>query len=172
MIYYAITLATDFAPFDGLKKLRNYVFAAFALPLALETSFMYWAMVTIDRELVFPKALDEFFPRWLDIMLHTNVTVFAFVELFIMKHQYPRRKSALRGLTLFLFGYLIWLYVIKGNTGKWVYGIMEVLSGPQRILFFLAGGLVSVGLYFIGEFSNKLVSGSQTAVKSVKKKSQ
>lgn len=170
MIYYAIALASDFTTSSRLKKFRNGFFASLAWPLALETSFMYWAMRSIDRELVFPKALDKFFPLWLDVLLHTNVTIFVFLEMIINDIKYPQRSVSIRGLLVFLLGYLGWLYVIKSNTGKWVYGILGVLSGPQRIGFFIAAGLVSVGLYFIGEFMNKCCSGSEKVIKVDKKK--
>jgi FAR-17a/AIG1-like protein len=166
VLYYAIALVNDFIPSIKARKLRDYTFASFALPLALMTSLMFWTMCSIDRELVFPKALDAFFPHWLDLVLHTNVSIFIFLDLFISQHQYPRRTAAIRGLTLFMLSYLIWVYVIKINTGKWVYGIIGVLSAPQRIFFFGICGLVALGLFFIGEFLNKLISGRKLSVKA------
>lgn len=165
MIYYAISLVNDFIPSIKARSLRDYTFATFALPLALMTSVMFWTMTSIDRELVFPKALDAFFPHWLDLILHTNVSIFVLLDIFFSRHQYPGRKSAIRGLILFMLGYLIWVYIIKLNTGKWVYGIIGVFSAPQRIAFFVICGLVTLGLYFIGELLNKLVSGRKTNVK-------
>lgn len=161
MAYYAIALTHDMLPVLRAQKLRDYVFAALAVPLAFETSLMYWSLCSIDRELAFPKALDEFFPRWLDIVLHTNVSIFIIIEMIMVHHQYPRRLSAVRGLTLFITGYLFWVYVIYVNTGKWVYGVIGVLSAPQRIIFFVSCGLVTVSFYFIGEVLNKLLSGSE-----------
>lgn len=170
VMYYAIALLCDFVSSSKLKSFRNSFFASLAWPLALETSFMYWTMRTIDRELVFPKALDAFFPTWLDFILHTNVTVSVVLEMILNDIRYPKRKTSIRGLVVFLLGYLGWLYVIKSKTGKWVYGILAVLTGPQRIGFFIAAGLVSIGLYFIGEFFNKCCSGSEKLqVKEVKK---
>lgn len=57
VIFYATALLSDVAPAAGLTRLKDYIFATLALPLALETSLMYWALVKIDRELAFPKAL-------------------------------------------------------------------------------------------------------------------
>lgn len=159
MLYYAIAFINDIMPVLRAKKLRDFVFAALAVPLAFETSLMYWSLCSIDRELAFPKALDEFFPRWLDIVLHTNVSVFIIIEMLVDNHQYPRRQSGVRCLTLFIAAYLFWVYVIYVNTGKWVYGVIGVLSAPQRIIFFVACGLVTVSFYFIGEVLNGLLSG-------------
>lgn len=159
MFYYVIALLNDLISSKRVKELRDYIFGSLALPLALETSLMYWSMMAIDRELVFPKALDEFFPQWLDIILHTNVSVFILLEMIVDSHQYPRRRASIRILALFMLSYLFWIYVIFINTGKWVYGVIGILSAPQRIIFFLICGLVTLILYFIGELLNKFASG-------------
>lgn len=161
IIYYAIALINDFVPANGLKELRNYIFASLAVPLAFETTLMYWGLVSIDRELAFPKALDAFFPLWLDIGLHTNITIFIVLELILEKHDYPRRSAAMRGLIVFMLSYLVWIYYVFINTGKWVYGVIEIFSAPQRILFFVICGVVTLVLYLIGESMNKFVSGSR-----------
>jgi FAR-17a/AIG1-like protein len=165
VIFLTIAVLFDFTGSPDLKKKRDYIFGTLSFPLALETTFMYWSMRLIDRELVFPKALDEFFPVWLDIALHTNVTIFVLLEMFFVKHQYPERKLAIKGLTTFMIGYLIWLLIIKANTGRWVYQLFEALPYPQRIVFFILSGVFSTGLYFIGEVLNKCCSGSETSSK-------
>lgn len=149
----------------SLKKARDLTFGSLALPLALETSLMYWVMKSIDRELVFPKALDEFFPLWHDVIIHTNVSIFILIDLFIVEHTYPKRGTAVRILVTFLLCYLIWIYVVFINTGRWVYGVIGVLSAPQRILFFLTCGFVTLGIYFIGETMNTFLSGRKSVEK-------
>lgn len=161
MIFYAIALLNDLISSKSVKELRDFLFSSLALPLALETSLMFWSMTAIDRELVFPKALDAFFPRWLDIVLHTNVSVFILLEMILVSHQYPKRKSGIRALALFMLCYLIWIYVVFINTGRWVYSVIGILSAPQRIIFFLICGLVTLTLYFIGELMNKFLSGKE-----------
>lgn len=163
--YYVIALLTDFTRANGLRRLRDYVYGTFALPLAFETTLMFWAMTSIDRELVFPKALDAFFPRWLDVILHTNVSIFILLDMMLVRHIYPKRSTAVRGLTVFMLSYLIWLYVIFMNTGKWVYGIIGMFTAPQRIGFFVACGLVTLLLYWIGELLSKLSAGNDKTKK-------
>lgn len=156
VVYYAIALVNDFVRSPNTITLRDYVLASLALPLALKTSLLYWSLRAIDRELVFPKSLDAFYPQWLDLMFHANISIFILVEaIFISNIKYPSRKSGIAGLMIFLLGYLIWLHVIKFNTGKWVYGILDSLDLSFRILFFLGSGLITIGLYFIGESINK-----------------
>ena len=53
--------------------------------------------------------------------------------------------------------YLGWLHVIKYNTNIWVYPILEVLSLPQRLIFFALSLVFSIGLYIFGEFFNEQI---------------
>lgn len=46
----------------ALRQLKDYVFGAFAWPLALNVGVSFWTLMAIDRELVLPKVLDPYFP--------------------------------------------------------------------------------------------------------------
>lgn len=47
----------------AIRKLKDYVMAAFAFPLALNVGVSFWTLWHIDRELVLPKILDSILPR-------------------------------------------------------------------------------------------------------------
>lgn len=47
----------------AIRKLKDYILAAFAFPLALNVGISFWTLMAIDRELILPKIFDEFFPR-------------------------------------------------------------------------------------------------------------
>lgn len=66
----------------------------------------------VDRELVFPKALDPYFPWWLNHLMHTMIMVSTFIEMILSPRKYPSRSYGLSCLTLFIGVYLIW-YVEK-----------------------------------------------------------
>jgi FAR-17a/AIG1-like protein len=46
-----------------IRKLKDYFFATFAFPVAFNVGITFWSLFAIDRELVFPKALDAYFPK-------------------------------------------------------------------------------------------------------------
>jgi hypothetical protein len=46
-----------------IRKIKDYVLATLAFPVAMNVGTTFWGLWAIDRELVFPKALDAFFPR-------------------------------------------------------------------------------------------------------------
>lgn len=69
--YHIIALLNDLfgnnvvtvAPKSLLRQLRDYVFATFAFPIAHNVCISFWVIYLYDRELIFPAALDEIFPR-------------------------------------------------------------------------------------------------------------
>lgn len=53
-------------------------------------------------------------------LVHTNVTIFIFIEMCWTYHSYPCYKSMLAGLGTFLVSYLVWVHIIKHYSGeKW-----------------------------------------------------
>lgn len=74
-VYFTICLLNDFigtnevAPkrMPLIRKLKDYMLAAFAFPVALNVGVTFWTLMAIDRELVFPKALDAVFPGYLHL---------------------------------------------------------------------------------------------------------
>lgn len=64
--------------------------------------------MAIDRELVFPKALDEFFPSWLNHVMHTNIMIFTLLEMITSFRVYPKRSKGFTGLFVFTAIYFVW----------------------------------------------------------------
>ncbi|XP_058818042.1 androgen-induced gene 1 protein-like isoform X3 [Topomyia yanbarensis] len=163
--YFTICLINDFigtnevAPRKTplIRKLKDYTLAAFAFPVALNVGVTFWTLMAIDRELVFPKALDAVFPGWLNHVMHTNIVIFMILEICTSFRQYPSRKNGLTGLGLFMACYLVWLHVIRHFGGIWVYPVLDVLNLPQRVIFFVVSLGFSVALYLFGEFFNNLI---------------
>lgn len=89
--------------------------------------------------------------------MHTNVAIFALLELFLSFRQYPNRKTGFTGLLIFNLGYVIWIHIIKYKSGRWVYPILDVLSLPQRIGFIIFIGIFGISFYFVGEFLNNKI---------------
>lgn len=153
-----------------IRKLKDYFFATLAFPLAFNVGGMFWLLMTIDRDLVMPEAVDAFFPSWLNQIEHSYIMVFIVVEMILVYRKYPSQKSCLTGLTVFMAVYLAWVHVIKYNTDKWVYPILNVLPFYQRILFFAFCLSVPVSFYFLGNFLNNIIwSKSRITSKNVKK---
>lgn len=153
-----------------IRKIRDYLFGTLVFPLVFDVGGMFWLLYTVDRELVLPKAVDAFFPSFLNNMLHSNIMAFALIEMIIFYHKYPSRKAALYGLGVAIVGYLSWIHVVYFNTNIWVYPVLTVLNWPQRVLFYIFTAAVPIFFYYIGEFLNNIVwSKSRVGGESPKK---
>lgn len=62
----------------------------------------------VDRELVLPKAVDPYFPWWLNHLMHTMIMITILVETILAPRTYPKRSNGLFGIIIFLFIYLVW----------------------------------------------------------------
>lgn len=62
----------------------------------------------VDRELVLPKAVDPYFPWWLNHLMHTMIMITILVETILAPRTYPKRSNGLLGIIIFLFIYLVW----------------------------------------------------------------
>ncbi|XP_070156245.1 androgen-induced gene 1 protein isoform X3 [Polyergus mexicanus] len=121
----------------------------------------FWALMFVDRELVLPKALDPYFPWWLNHLMHTMIMVTTVFEMMVAPRRYPKRSRGLGILVGFMLVYLIWMHVIYYKSGIWVYPVMEVLTQPLRILFFAVLLTFCTILYFVGETLNNIVWGNE-----------
>ncbi|XP_046836637.1 androgen-induced gene 1 protein-like isoform X1 [Vespa crabro] len=144
-----------------IRKLKDYVYATLSFPIAMFVGITFWSIMCIDRELVLPKALDPYFPWWLNHLMHTMIMVSSIIEMLLAPRKYPKRSHGLAGLLLFTLTYLIWMHVIYFMSGIWVYPVMEVLTLPLRVVFFIVLLAFVLILYFAGEMLNNLVWGNE-----------
>ncbi|XP_017131821.1 androgen-induced gene 1 protein [Drosophila elegans] len=144
-----------------LRLARDYVFAAFAFPVAHNVCLSFWAIYMWDRELIFPTALDAIFPSWLNHVVHTNVALLAIMDLFTCFRRYPSRLAGIAGNVSFILLYIIWLHIVRYFSGEWVYPILEVLPFYLRYLFLALLVGFNLVCYLLGEFANNVVWGPE-----------
>lgn len=154
-----------------IRRVRDYIFGTFAFPLAFDVGIMFWLLYSIDRELVFPKGLDAFFPWWLNNFVHTNIMAFILLEMIIVHHNYPCRFLGLAGLGVFMVAYLGWVHVVYFKANVWVYPVLAVLNWPQRIVFYIFTSAIPILFYYIGEYFNTAAWSSKRLGESTRKTS-
>ncbi|XP_019869344.1 androgen-induced gene 1 protein [Aethina tumida] len=140
-----------------IRKVKDILLPSLAFPISFFVGATFWALYFIDRELVFPKALDPFFPTWLNHVMHTNIMIFILIELATSFRRYPSRKVGISILAVFSISYLVWIHIIHAKTGFWVYPVLEVLPTAGRIVFFVACLFMFIGFYLLGEKLNAIV---------------
>lgn len=137
-----------------MRKLKDYYFATFAFPLAMDVAILYWSLFVIDRKAVLPDEIESFFPAWLNQILHTLVAITIVLEMIILHREYPTRKLGIFGLMTFMFSYLAWLCLVRYAAGKWAYPIIDSLDLPAQIGFFVFTMIFPILMYLCGEWLN------------------
>lgn len=145
--------------------------ACLAFPISMFVGLTFWALYAVDRELVFPRVLDDYFPTWLNHVMHTNIMLLILIELFTSCRRYPSRKVGFTVLFSFMLVYLIWIHIIHAYSGFWVYPVLEVLNFPLRLVFFLSLLGLSIALYVLGEKLNHLFWSKELRLSAAGKKS-
>lgn len=159
IFYYAIAIIGFFVQEIIVDQLREYMFASLVIPLGIIVFAMYWGLLLLNNDLVFPVPKEEYikFPLWYDFIMHINVAILPFVDMLLSTHAYPNRILCIITLLGVLAAYLSFLLVIHRQTGKWVYGILDKCGAFQRTLLFGGVGAITVVFLLFGEMCNRMI---------------
>ncbi|XP_048345408.1 androgen-induced gene 1 protein isoform X4 [Sphaerodactylus townsendi] len=141
--------------------------------LRIRTKFvvtMFWSIYIYDRELVYPKLLDNFIPPWLNHGMHTTVLPFILIEMRTTHHEYPSRTSGLIAVCTFSVAYILWVCWIYHVTGVWVYPLLEYLGSGTKIIFFAIVTAIITIFYLLGEILNNCIWDTQKCMEEGKEK--
>ncbi|XP_013919042.1 PREDICTED: uncharacterized protein LOC106546651 [Thamnophis sirtalis] len=64
---------------------RDFIFSAYVFPVGLFVAVAFWGLYAIDRELVYPKELDDINPNWLN---HSMDAFLIFHSCSLLLHIY------------------------------------------------------------------------------------
>ncbi|KAM6977984.1 androgen dependent TFPI regulating protein 1 isoform 2-T2 [Aplochiton taeniatus] len=153
-----------------LVKLRDNIFTVLAFPVGSFVFTSFWTLYAYDRELVYPKYLDDIIPIWLNHALHTIILPLLFVQMYIQNHRYGSRLKGILGLALFAALYLAWVLWVHHVSDIWVYPIMAKLSPVGLVVFLGVASLTMAPLYLLGEKLSRTVWPSSTGTQKKKKR--
>ncbi|XP_014678691.1 PREDICTED: androgen-induced gene 1 protein-like [Priapulus caudatus] len=152
-IFFAIcTASAVFERSDRgpLKRASDFLFGAIALPVSMFVFVSFWGLYAIDRELIYPRALDDFIPTWVNHAWHTAIVAFLVVDSAIIRRQLPARGRGGAALAAFGAVYISWLFWVKFAGGVWVYPVFAMLSPLEIAVFVGVNALVMGALYLLG----------------------
>ncbi|XP_055988508.1 androgen-dependent TFPI-regulating protein [Sorex fumeus] len=160
-IFYGIACLEDVLKGIKGKKhitfvtaLRDRLFTTLVFPISTFVFLTFWIIFLYDRELIYPKDLDNVFPVWLNHAMHTLILPLSFVEIFQRPHSYLSKKKGLSFLSVACLSYMgriTWLY---SKTGTWVYPVFSKLSPLSIAAFFFLSYIFIIGIYVFGETLN------------------
>lgn len=130
-----------------------------ALPLSFAVTLLFWGLYVIDRELVYPKVLDDVIPSWLNHVMHTAPVFFMTVDTILTCHKMPKRSTGIVWMVILVLFYefcLVMWYLVEGI---WAYPFFDVLDTTGKAVFFLGAIVFFLILYLIGDGLNSLIWG-------------
>lgn len=154
-LYFLLCLGEDilnllggFQKFRGkLSKTKNYLFTVLVAPMSVFVTVAFWSMWLIDRELIFPKPLDQVLPSWINHSIHTTTSLFVLCEMYLCYHAYPKFQQAVLGISAYLAVYVICLVGTYLHSGIWLYPIFKTMTWSLRIVFFIVMYLLAIFIY-------------------------
>uniref|UniRef100_A0A9L0T6C8 Androgen induced 1 n=1 Tax=Equus caballus TaxID=9796 RepID=A0A9L0T6C8_HORSE len=150
-----------------LISLRDWMLAVLAFPVGVFVVAVFWIIYAYDREMIYPKLLDNFIPGWLNHGMHTTVLPFILIEMRTSHHAYPSRSSGLAAICTFSVGYILWVCWVHHVTGMWVYPFLEHIGPGARIVFFGSTTVLMNFLYLLGEVLNNYIWDTQRSSRCV-----
>ena len=88
-IFFIVAVLANFV--KSLRSTRDLIFASAAFPIGMFVGIIFWTLYHIDRKLIFPVELDEYFPAILNHCMHTTVIPFQLGQMLLVKQVFPAR---------------------------------------------------------------------------------
>nr|XP_022910454.1 androgen-induced gene 1 protein-like [Onthophagus taurus] len=133
-----------------LSKMLKLVNISLISPIGLLVVSIFWMVYTIDRELVYPKKIDQVFPTIMNHAAHSFVIFLPIFEIFAQRNvSMPSFKLTVWGLSGFLFMFVCTLFGTYYFSSVWLYGFVNVIPWPAKIWFIVisyVGSLSALGL--------------------------
>lgn len=140
----------------SLAKPRDFVFSTLAYPVGSVVVYTFWAVwYLMGRELIFPVALSQYYPDWLNHATHTVVAPLNIVLAIMVNHKYSG-AGVLMTLAYFA-SYVIFLNYIKITTGHSVYKYLDTMNDVERLIYYMATGLFVFIVYKTGQFLTSFI---------------
>ena len=79
-----------------IQSVRDFLFSTIAFPVGSFVTIAFWGIYLVDRNLIFPPALDKWFPPITNHMMHTTPLVGQAMEILLSYHIQPKRITGLR----------------------------------------------------------------------------
>uniref|UniRef100_G1QBP6 Androgen dependent TFPI regulating protein n=1 Tax=Myotis lucifugus TaxID=59463 RepID=G1QBP6_MYOLU len=156
-IFYGVTYMEDVLKrIKGKKDIklittfRDLLFTALAFPVSTFVFVSFWILFLYDGELIYPAALDDIFPVWLNHAMHTFTLPSSLVEVIFRPHCYPLKKKGLTVLAAASLPYISRVLWIYSETGTWVYPVSAKLS-PVGLAAFSLNYIFTACIYLLGE---------------------
>lgn len=144
---------------NELPNIANYLLFTLVIPTSLTVSTVFWAFYAYDREYIYPRDMDKFYPPWINHVMHTLPVPLSVIYMVLADKEDPPKKHTLSGLTMFLGIYATCIIRLKLQNGVWVYPALNLIP-PYLVKYVLTfTAIISYVYLFLGHFLNGKIRG-------------
>jgi len=148
---------------------RGLVYHAIVFPSSIIVFTTFWGLFAIDRNLIFPKQLEEFLLPHVNHIVHTLILPGMLIEGAFYHHPRPKKTSGMVTFFGVLGTYTVWICYIGFAKGFWVYPFLSVMPLAAKFVFFAANAVVGFAIYKLGgQFYKIFWAKSPSKLKSAK----
>lgn len=108
-VFLVVKIAQNYN--NKLTTTKNNLFCALVFPNGILVCTIFWCLYFVNRELVYPQELDEYFPSWQNHIGHSFILLPIALELFCSKNtfkNYPNYKTCSFAMNLLTIVHHIW----------------------------------------------------------------
>ncbi|XP_003740373.2 androgen-dependent TFPI-regulating protein [Galendromus occidentalis] len=146
-LYFGLCVLQNLLRSKSLARVRDYIFCSVSLPSSIFVTILFWGIYAVDRELIFPKEIEPYYPNWVNHCSHTLIAFTAISEALLYSHGIPSNRKALPGILAWFGFYLVWVLYLGVSRGIWVYQVMRVLEPAGLTAFFLGCTVAVLSLH-------------------------
>ncbi|RZF38212.1 hypothetical protein LSTR_LSTR005573 [Laodelphax striatellus] len=142
----------------NLQLFLNNTYFSLIFPLTMLICFGFWGLFIIDRKIIYPEEMDDYFPFFYCHIYHTIPAVIVFIELLRGYLKTPTYSSTIRPLAIATTVYISILFKTYAEEKKWMYLVFYKLTLLQSIaghVFFFS--IVPMILLQVGIYLNNWV---------------
>ena len=133
-----------------MEQLGQALNFSISFPANAAVFVYFWGVYFIDRELIYPRVLEEFYPFWLNLVEHALILPVAVFNITRAPFDMSRPLSYGLG-AVSSFAYFLWVMRIFEVSGRWVYPFLEAMGKDNVLYVFFPSTVVVVAIFqFIG----------------------
>eukprot|EP01102_Stenamoeba_stenopodia_P011864 TRINITY_DN3673_c0_g1_i8.p1 TRINITY_DN3673_c0_g1~~TRINITY_DN3673_c0_g1_i8.p1 ORF type:complete len:226 (-),score=38.06 TRINITY_DN3673_c0_g1_i8:240-917(-) len=127
--------------------------------VASMVGILFWSIFFYDRELILPAAVEQFYPRELNLFQHGWTAVLMWIEGLLVNHHYYELLPHVINLLFVTVSYGLWTIYLKSQNGAWPYPFQDQLTPAAHALFYLCAVPIAIIVMFLGKLVCQLVWG-------------
>ncbi|XP_066908230.1 androgen-dependent TFPI-regulating protein isoform X2 [Halyomorpha halys] len=135
-----------------LRNIARYILFSVVFPLSVAVAILFWGLYFWDRELIYPKIMDDVFSPFVNHMMHTYPVPLSILYMFVEIREEPPKLKALAFLTVFMLAYSLVFFSQNYSHDEWIYPVFGALTPSQTNWIIILSEIIPYIFLFVGYY--------------------